>query len=57
MTNLEDTVTIQGKRIASLEGDVNTLKVDTSKLSLKAGPPRGASTRAFQYAMYVTVRT
>ena len=35
MTNLEDTVTIQGKRIASLEGDVNTLKVDTSKLTLK----------------------
>ncbi len=35
MTNLEDTVTIQGKRIASLEGDVNTLKVDTSKLALK----------------------
>jgi septal ring factor EnvC (AmiA/AmiB activator) len=35
MTNVEDTVTIHGKRIASLEGDVNTLKVDTSKLALK----------------------
>lgn len=34
MTNLEDTVTIHGKRIASLESDVNTLKVDTSKLQL-----------------------
>jgi phosphopentomutase len=34
MTNLEDTVTIHGKRIASLEHDVNTLKVDTSKLQL-----------------------
>jgi|TARA_R110000851_G_scaffold81877_1_gene179671 hypothetical protein len=34
MTNIEDTVTIHGKRIASLESDVNTLKVDTSKLQL-----------------------
>tara|TARA_R110000823_G_scaffold73737_2_gene169611 strand:+ start:903 stop:1322 length:420 start_codon:yes stop_codon:yes gene_type:complete len=34
MTSIDDTVTIHGKRIASLEGDVNTLKVDTSKLQL-----------------------
>lgn len=34
MTNIEDTVTIHGKRIASLEGDVSSLKVDTSKLGL-----------------------
>jgi hypothetical protein len=34
MTNVEDTVTIHGKRIASLESDVNTLKVDTSRLQL-----------------------
>ncbi len=34
MTNIEDTVTIHGKRIASLETDVNQLKVDTSKLHL-----------------------
>lgn len=34
MTNIEDTVTIHGKRIASLEGDVSVLKVETSKLDL-----------------------
>lgn len=34
MSNIEDTVTIHGKRIASLEGDVSTLKVDTGKLGV-----------------------
>ena len=31
---IEETVTIHGKRIASLEGDVSSLKVETSKLGL-----------------------
>tara|TARA_R110000823_G_scaffold171126_8_gene303658 strand:- start:105 stop:425 length:321 start_codon:yes stop_codon:yes gene_type:complete len=34
MSNIEDSIVIHGNRIASLEGDVNILKVDTSKLQL-----------------------
>lgn len=34
MSTIEETVNIHGKRIASLEGDVSALKVDTSKLAL-----------------------
>jgi len=34
MSNIEDTVIVHGKRIASLEGDVSTLKVDTGKLGV-----------------------
>lgn len=34
MPNIDDTVIVHGKRIASLEGDVSTLKVETSKLGL-----------------------
>lgn len=34
MSNVEDSIVIHGNRIASLEGDVNILKVDTSKLQI-----------------------
>jgi hypothetical protein len=34
MTNIEDTVVVHGKRIATLESDVSDLKVDTGKLSV-----------------------
>jgi len=34
MSSLDETVNIHGKRIATLESDVSTLKVDTGKLSV-----------------------
>ena len=40
MSNIEDSIVIHGNRIASLEGDVNILKVDTSKLQLRGSAER-----------------